>query len=218
MSYSCLEELQVDLDLHTLDKISVLSKAGCMYDDGWLIVTDDGICHLFDKDGNLDDIQKVKHLKEKHIRKDLTKIIIPNSVTKIEELAFYHCCSLTSIRIPNSVMSIEPEAFYYCISLMNVTIPDSVTSIRSQTFNSCIRLTNMIIPNSVESIGNWAFYYCNSLTNIIVPNSVMSIGDGAFYNCDRLTNLIFKSKTLEQVKKMKYYPWGIVDKSIIRVE
>ena len=52
MSYSCLEELQVDLDLHALDKTNVLSNAGSKYDNGWLIVTDDGICHLFDKDGN----------------------------------------------------------------------------------------------------------------------------------------------------------------------
>ena len=49
MSYSCIEELQLDLDLHALDKTEVLSKAGCKYDDGWLIVTDDGICHLLIK-------------------------------------------------------------------------------------------------------------------------------------------------------------------------
>ena len=46
MSYSCLEELQVDLDLHTLDKTLVLSKAGRKYNNGWFVVTDDGNCHL----------------------------------------------------------------------------------------------------------------------------------------------------------------------------
>ena len=70
MSYSCLEELQVDLDLHTLDKTPVLSKAGRRYDDGWLVITNNGYCHLFDKDGNLDDIKKITQLKEEHIRKD----------------------------------------------------------------------------------------------------------------------------------------------------
>ena len=73
MSYSCLEELQVDLDLHMPDKTLVLSKAGCKYKNGWLVITDDGICRLFDRDGNPDDVKKVTQLEEKHIRKDIKK-------------------------------------------------------------------------------------------------------------------------------------------------
>ena len=120
MSYFCLEELQVDLDLHMLDKTLVLSKAGRKYDDGWLVVTDDGICHLFDKDGKLDDIKKITQLGEKHIRKDITKIVIPDSVTRIRNYAFYNCSGLTSVTIPDSVMSIGYQAFEYCNKLTDL--------------------------------------------------------------------------------------------------
>ena len=121
MSYSCLEELQVDLDLYALNKTSVLSKVGSKYEDGWFIITDDGICYLFNKDGNLDDIKKVTQLKEKYIREDIKKIIIPGSVTSIGSYAFDGCEDLTSVTIPDSVTSIGSWAFAYCSSLINLT-------------------------------------------------------------------------------------------------
>ena len=48
--------------------------------------------------------------------------VIPNSVTSIENFAFYCCHKLTSITIPNSVTSIGNDAFYACSSLTSVTI------------------------------------------------------------------------------------------------
>lgn len=45
---------------------------------------------------------------------------IPDSVTKIDERAFYGCRSLTSITIPNSVTSIDNEAFSNCLSLTSI--------------------------------------------------------------------------------------------------
>lgn len=52
--------------------------------------------------------------------KFLTKITIPNSVTKIYESAFIGCYSLTSITIPSSVETIDDGAFYGCHALAEV--------------------------------------------------------------------------------------------------
>ena len=143
MSYSCLEELQVDLDLHVLDKTSVLSKVGRIYDDGWLVVTDDGICHLFDKDGNLDDIKKVTQLGEKHIRRDITKIAIPDSIMRIKKYAFAGCTMMTSVTIADSVTIIGLGAFSWCFSLTRVMIGIGVTSIGTQAFYGSSLLANL---------------------------------------------------------------------------
>ena len=218
MSYSCLEELQLDLDLHMLDKTIVLSKAGRKYNDGWFVVTDDGICHLFDKDGNLDDIKKIKHLEEKHIRKDITKIVIPDSVTSIGYSAFAWCSRLTSMMMPNSVKIIGTDAFAGCNGLTNIDISNGAMSIEDCAFYGCSGLTSVVIPNSVTSIKSSAFYGCSELINVIILNNVMSIGWSAFYKCNSLINLTFKYKTIEQVKKMNNYPWGIEDTSIIKVK
>ncbi len=114
---------------------------------------------------------------------------IPNSVTSIEEGAFWGCSGLTSVTIPNSVMSIGCSAFDGCTGLTSVTIPNSVTSIGESAFRDCSGLTFVTIPNSVTSIGRQAFYQCSGLTSVTIPNSVTSIGNLAFYGCSGLTDI-----------------------------
>ena len=218
MSYSCLEELQVDLDLHMPDKTSILYNAGCQYDDGWLIVTDDGICHLFDKNGNRDDITKIKQLEAKHIKKDIIKIIIPDSVTSIGDYVFDNCRILASATISDNMIHIGDGAFRDCASLTSITIPDNVTIIGPSTFSHCRSLTSVMIGNNVTCIWDYAFTNCHSLTSVTIGNNATIIGQYAFYGCNHLINLTFKNKTLEQVKKIDNYPWGIKNESIINIE
>ena len=115
--------------------------------------------------------------------------IIPNSVTSIEDYAFYDCKGLTSITIPNSVINIGKYAFSGCTGLTSVTIPNSVTSIGDLAFDGCKELTSVTIGNSVTSIGHRAFYCCGVLTSVTIPNSVTSIGAQAFESCKGLTSI-----------------------------
>ncbi len=111
--------------------------------------------------------------------------VIPNSVTSIDNYAFYGCSGLTSIDIPNSVTSIGWDAFYDCSGLTSVTIPNSVTSIRSYTFYGCSGLTSVTIPNSVTLIGPGAFSGCSGLIEIrskIVNVGNVSMRSDVFYN------------------------------------
>jgi len=91
---------------------------------------------------------------------------IPNSVTNIEDGAFFSCTSLASVTIPNSVTSIGNEAFHYCTSLSAITV-DALNSVYSSEdgvlFNKSQTLLiqcpegkagSYTIPNSVTSIGN----------------------------------------------------------------
>ena len=119
----------------------------------------------------------------------LTSVSIPNSVTSIGEIAFYGCSGLTSVTIPNSVISIGSGAFSDCGGLTSVTIGNSVTSIGDYAFQGCSGLTSVVIPNSVISIGNYAFNGCSGLTSVTIPNSVTSIGEIAFYGCSGLTSI-----------------------------
>ena len=109
---------------------------------------------------------------------------IPDSVTTIQNDAFYNCKNLTNIEIPGSVTAIAYEAFWGCSSLKNVTIPDNVTEIKSQTFGKCNSLTSIIIPNGVTSIRNDAFYNCTSLMELIVDsdNEFYSSEDGMLFD------------------------------------
>ena len=131
-----------------------------------------------------------------------TSYAIPNSVTRIDDLAFSDCRSLTSITIPDGVTSIDDSAFYGCSSLTSVTIPSSVTSIGSAVFSGCDKLTqiNVDTANTVYSSENGVLFDKNK-TKLIrypegkadasyaIPNSVTSIGDWAFENCSSLTSV-----------------------------
>ena len=116
----------------------------------------------------------------------------------------------------SKVKSIDYGVFYDCTSLKSIVIPDSVKSIRNWAFGYCTFLKSIIIPSSVKSIGDHVFYYCTSLKSIVIPDSVNSIGEYAFVNCKSLNEVIFKGKTIDQVKTMNDYPWGIKDISIIK--
>ena len=145
----------------------------------------------------------------------LKSVKIPSHVESIGKYAFSACNSLEQIEIPDSVEYIGSWAFDQCDSLERVKIPAGVTSISNGMFSTCKSLKNIELPDSVESIGDDAFTYCESIQSITVPGRVRRIGEDAFYSCKSLKEVVFTGKTLEQVRAMDNYPWGIEDESVI---
>ena len=120
----------------------------------------------------------------------LSDIVIPASVTDIGKCAFESCSYLSSVVIPDSVTDIGDYAFAGCSSLSNIVIPDSVTDIGKGAFSDCSSLSDIVIPDSVTDIGECAFSDCSSLSKIVIPNSVTDIGDFAFSYCSSLNNIV----------------------------
>lgn len=129
-------------------------------------------------------------------------VMIPNTVTEIEEGAFSNCSRLTSIKIPDSVTEIGEGAFNTCSGLTSIEISNSVTKISKNTFEGCANLTSVTIPDSVTEIGESAFSNCSSLTNIEIPYSVTSISAGTFSKCTKLKTVIYAG-TLAQWCEME---------------
>ena len=115
---------------------------------------------------------------------------------------------LTEYTIPDSVTKIGEIAFSDCSSLISVTIPDSVTEIGDSAFAYCSRLSSVTIPNSVTSIGVYAFAYCSRLTSVTIPDSVTSIESYAFYECSRLQNVYCKPATPPVADFGSYTSWN----------
>ena len=132
---------------------------------------------------------------------NLHSIVIPSSVTKISDYAFYYCKNLTSIDIPSSVTSIGNNSFYGC-SKLTIRVDENnqnystsedgkVLFNKNKTTLICYPSVNddYTVPDSVTTIGEWAFSGCTSLTNINIPDNVTSIGEHAFYECSKLTSV-----------------------------
>ena len=135
-----------------------------------------------------------------------TDVTIPDSVTSIDDWAFYDCESLTNVKIPDSVTSIGNGAFIDCSSLTSIVVDsnnkvydsrDNCNAIVETATNTLLLgCKNTVIPNSVTSIGEFAFAECSNLTTITIPNSVKSIGDEAFYKCSSLTSIIIPNSVI----------------------
>ena len=102
---------------------------------------------------------------------------------------FYYCSKLNSIVIPNSITMINNETFRGCKGLTSVILPESITSIGTSAFSDCDALTTITIPNSVTYISNCAFIACDALSSVIIGSNVTSIGDQAF-SSPKITKVI----------------------------
>jgi hypothetical protein len=127
---SCYEEFEIQVALTGISKIDILKEIGHQIDNYYFFISEDGIFNWYNLEGNhIEDPGILKEIREKYIPKNITKCVIPNSVTSISLWAFSCCKSLKEITIPNSVISIGYWAFSHCESLKEITISNSVTSI-----------------------------------------------------------------------------------------
>jgi len=110
------------------------------------------------------------------LRKGLTSVTLPNTVTVIGTNAFSYN-RLTELTLPNSVATIEYGAFSNN-RLSNLNLPDSLTSIGMSAFADN-RLKNINLPDSLEYIGDMSFS-SNLMKDVTVPSSVRNFNSWAF--------------------------------------
>ena len=92
--------------------------------------------------------------------------------------------------IPDSVTRIGNQAFFYGRSLTEVVIPDGVTHIGENAFQGT-GLSEVRLPNQLVSIGKQAFYGCDSLSRIVIPATVEEVRSSAFKECASLKRVEF---------------------------
>lgn len=126
--------------------------------------------------------------------KKLSKVILPSSLTTIDEWSFYNCTSLTTMTLPQSVRLIGGSAFYGCTSLSQINLPQAITTIESSAFTYCSSLREITIPDKVTAIDRYVFQGCTSLTSVTLSNNITTIGDRAFENCSSLTSITLPSE------------------------
>lgn len=118
------------------------------------------------------------------------EVILPQSLTTIDDYAFYHCQLLSAVSIPDGVTVIGDYVFAGCFELASITIPTTLTKIGNHAFQSC-KMSSFDIPDNVTTIGEEAFEYCRQLSSITIGEKVSSIGKKAFSECDKLQSCTF---------------------------
>lgn len=134
----------------------------------------------------------------------LEEINIPETVTEIDEEAFFNCKSLKNIEL-KKICKIGRSAFTNCNSLTNITISDNDDGIDidDYAFYGCNELEYIKLPNGLKTISGNMLNSCNSLKRIVVPKSITWIKGGAFSN-DLSYSLYYMGteEDWENIKKM----------------
>ena len=152
----------------------------------YFVNDDRGVLYNKDKTVLVHYPARLKMVEEDNVQEDY---VIPSTVEKIGDFAFYACYNLASVTIPDSVTYIGKFAFIECILLTEINIPDGITHISEYAFGHCIGLDSIDIPDGVVEIGGFAFASCTGLTSVVIPENVVTIGNEAFYNCEGLESV-----------------------------
>ncbi len=101
----------------------------------------------------------------------LTKLVIPNNVTKISDI-FSSCSSIEELYIGDNVKEIEHDAFKICRNLKKVEIHG---------------IENL----SIKDLGDNCFENCFSLESVVIGDGIKRIPVSAFSGCDNLKSITF---------------------------
>lgn len=115
----------------------------------------------------------------------LKKIILPESLTEIGELALAYAVPLTAIEFPSSLRVIGESAFHDCrnLSMDVLEFNDGLQTIGDYAFMYCYSLSGKVVfPSSLERIGAWAFYV-TALSEADFAPGLQYIGMSAFGGC-----------------------------------
>ena len=147
--------------------------------------------------------------------KNITGVLIPDSVVCIRQGAFDYCKNLISVHLGNHVKTIERNAFALDSLLSEINLPESLNAIGESAFSDC-GVTKIVIPDSVTELGEAVFNNCKnlqsisigsgikelphmfcygakSLTSVSMKNGLTTIGSSAFSECTALAQIAFPS-------------------------
>lgn len=88
---------------------------------------------------------------------EVSRLVIPAGVTRINDYVFQGCQSLSSAVIGNDVTSIGNQAFVRCKNLTKVKVGDGVKRIGKQAFSICTSLKHVALGRGIDSIDYKAF-------------------------------------------------------------
>ncbi len=155
---------------------------------------------------------------------EITEVVIPEGVTRIEARAFRDAEYITSVTLPNSLTYIDQESFRGMRHLTSINIPSSVTVIGKSAFTDCDVLQKVIVPD----IAAWCQTYfgdgwgnplysshhlfsdeTTEIKDLIIPEGVTKISHFAFFGCSGLTSVTIPNSITQLNKSTFAYCSGL---------
>lgn len=136
------------------------------------------------KDYNGKPVKKIKAEAFKG-NKNITGLIIPESIESVEKNAFQQCSNIKEINL--NAKNVDTLAFYLCTSLEILQIGKNVSTLGSQSFMQSAKLSDVSIysENALNDFDR-TFSGCTNLKNFKVneDNNAYKVIDGVIYSKD----------------------------------
>lgn len=113
---------------------------------------------------------------------DLSVIELPKKLISLGVSCFLGC-NITKLTLPNSITKLGRGCFNSCENLETVTLPQNITNLPDFAFNDCKKLSGITLHEGITSLGESCFAGCSSLTSIKLPKSINKITGPALYGC-----------------------------------
>ena len=212
--YNCRELTDITFP-PTLCDIAGEAFDGCkgiIGDNGFVIINND-LSYYYGNDRVIRIPEGVKSINGKvfYQNRRITKVVLPDSLTSIGEVAFGDCVNLRGINISPKITEMERNAFIGCSKLADengflvfnrvlfgyyghsskVEIPEWVEVIGSCAFSGkdSYELEEVVIPESVKIIEKDAFSFCRNLSRVTMPETMERIDDSVFNFCEKLKSI-----------------------------
>ncbi|MCH5238267.1 MAG: leucine-rich repeat protein [Muribaculaceae bacterium] len=119
------------------------------------------------------------------------------TLVEIGFMGFYDNKDLTEVILPNTLKVVGREAFYKCVMLSQIVFPDSMELIDQRAFAECYNLDKIDFGHGIKTIKSNAFDSLLFLKEITLPESLLSVEENVFANCEKLTTVVFNAVNCE---------------------
>ena len=149
------------------------------------------------------------------------KTTIPEGVTAIGTEAMRGMFDLEGIVLPKTLTRIGNRAFYYCKKLTgHLAIPEGVTEIETYAFYKCTGITAISLPSTITTMGTCAFRECTNVTWVScyadTPPNIDSRMFGKFAGCTLMVPIGSVDTYKAATNWKKFDP--IIRESVVSVE
>lgn len=143
------------------------------------------------------------------LRGEILRLVLPEGLTSVGDLAFYQCTKLETVSLPSSVQSVGNYAFMDCSGMKVLNLGSGLTSVGDSAFANCYELRSLSLPSSLNYIGMKAFYRCESITSVVIPAGVTHIGVSAFGYCKKLVSATVNA-SISEIPEFMFYGCGML--------
>lgn len=192
-------------NLKLLEEINVsTSNTHLKESDGYLTNLDgDELIYIVPTKSEINIPESIKKIGIRAIQnRNITKIMIPDTVEELEHYIFYNTQNLRTIEIGKGVTELDPK-----FKLAYGTLPDDIeviidgenpkyktegnliiNKLENEVVTYIANVETQTVPEGIEKLGKSAFVYMDA-TNIILPTTLKEIGEKCFEDSTKLLEI-----------------------------